>query len=182
MWKFMAHAQLAAVAALTISAIGARTALTAVPDHLSAPPQNARHLQVFAVGTQVYACTAAADDPEAFAWRLKAPVADLLDGRGERLGRHYAGPTWEWNDGSTVVGRAVGRADAPSQAAIPLLLLQATDHRGPGALAPVTYIQRLETVGGTAPADGCDASAADTEQAVEYAATYVFFVWRGGAE
>jgi hypothetical protein len=47
--------------------------------------------------------------------------------------------------------------------------------QGDGQLASVTYIQRIETVGGNAPTDGCDQSAADVEQPVPYTATYVFY-------
>jgi hypothetical protein len=129
----------------------------------------------FATGTQVYTCTAPVDEPERFAWTFKAPEAALQNETGEQVGTHYAGPTWEGNDGSRVVGEVVARTDAPAPDAIPWLLLKAKSTAGRGVFSTVTYIQRLETTGGVAPADGCDHSAAGVERAVPYTATYAFF-------
>jgi len=42
----------------------------------------------------------------------------------------------------------------------------------------VTYIQRVDTVGGQAPADGCDKSRAGSEAPVDYQATYYFYAER----
>jgi len=42
----------------------------------------------------------------------------------------------------------------------------------------VTYIQRVDTVGGQAPADGCDKSRAGSEAPVDYQASYYFYVPR----
>jgi hypothetical protein len=42
-----------------------------------------------------------------------------MNGQGKRIGGHYAGPTWEANDGSKVVGEVLQRADAPRPGAVP---------------------------------------------------------------
>jgi hypothetical protein len=55
------------------------------------------------------------------------------------------------------------------------LLLKAKANDGTGVFSTMTYIQRLETVGGMAPTEGCDRSAADAEWAVEYTAIYAFY-------
>jgi hypothetical protein len=39
----------------------------------------------------------------------------------------------------------------------------------------VTFIQRVNTVGGSAPATGCDATAQGTQLRVPYTASYLFF-------
>ena len=49
----------------------------------------------------------------------------------ERVGTHYAGPIWESNSGSTVVGTVRERCTTDSNA-IPGLLLQAVSTDGPG--------------------------------------------------
>jgi hypothetical protein len=99
------------------------------------------------------------------------------------VGGHYAGPTWEANDGSKVVGEVVERANAAGPGAIPWLLLKARSNDGPGAFRTVTYVQRLETAGGVAPTEGCHQSAAGAERAVEYGATYTFYgTYYGDAE
>ena len=64
---------------------------------------------------------------------------------------------------------------APDTTDIPWLLLQAATHVGAGAFAPVTFIQRLSTEKGPAPATGCDAAHVGTEVLVPYAADYFFY-------
>lgn len=68
----------------------------------------------------------------------------------------------------------VERANAPEAGAIPWLLLRSKGNDGTGAFSTVTYVQRLETVGGVAPADGCDQSTIGLEHAVTYRSTYTF--------
>lgn len=86
-------------------------------------------------------------------------------------GKHYAGPTWESKDGSTVVGAKVAAFTA-EPTVIPELLLQAVSHTGDGRMSEVTYIQRLDTVAGLAPATGCDATTVGASARVDYTATY----------
>ena len=46
---------------------------------------------------------------------------------------------------------------------------------GSGPFEGVTYIQRVNTMGGVAPKAPCDASAAGQRQTVSYSADYVFY-------
>ncbi len=126
-------------------------------------------------GTQNYECKA--NDKGGFAWAFVAPQADLFSPQGAKMGTHGAGPFWLALDGSKVNGSVKARADAPTGTAIPWLLLGAQSTGGVGVLTAVTHIQRINTVGGTAPADGC-ASAADVGKQVRqpYTADYVYFV------
>jgi hypothetical protein len=146
----------------------------AIPDNLTLPRQSVELFRTTASGVQVYVCSARADLPGTYDWVFKAPEADLWNAAGQKVGRHYAGPTWEGMDGSKVLGEVVERASAPEAGAIPWLLLRAKANEGAGAFSTVTYVQRLETVGGIAPADGCDQSTLGIEHAVEYQATYAF--------
>ncbi len=155
--------------------VGAQSGSTTVPESLKVPDGNVFLFTTFATGTQIYVCAAQADNPDAFAWTFKAPDAELWNESGEQVGTHYAGPTWEGNDGSRVVGEVVARADAPAPGAIPWLLLKAKSNAGRGIFSTITYIQRLQTVGGVAPVDGCDRSTAGVEHAVPYTAVYAFF-------
>jgi hypothetical protein len=43
----------------------------------------------------------------------------------------------------------------------------------------VTFIQRLATIGGNAPADGCNAGTVNAEAPIDYSANYYFYT--GGA-
>jgi hypothetical protein len=146
-----------------------------IPDTLKVPSGNVGLFETFATGTQIYVCTERTDAPGMFAWTFRAPEAVLLNDAGQQVGTHYAGPTWEGNDGSRVVGEVVARADAPAPGSIPWLLLEAKSNTGRGIFSTVTYIQRLETAGGVAPADGCDRTAAGAERAVPYTAVYAFY-------
>jgi hypothetical protein len=146
-----------------------------VPANL-APPAGAVLLFDFhARGVQIYTCAAKPDDASAFVWTFKAPEAQLFNRRGEMVGHHFAGPTWQGNDGSAVAGTVLEHADAPDAGSIPWLLLGAKDRAGHGAFSTITYIQRLDTVGGTAPAEGCAADHAGDEVRQPYEATYAFF-------
>jgi hypothetical protein len=151
----------------------------AIPESLSVPSSEKRVLEAHATGYQIYACSAKSDG-SGFEWTLKAPEADLFDGAGKKIGRHYAGPTRESVDGSRVVGEVKARVDAPDGNGIPWLLLRAKSTAGKGVLGDVASIQRVATVGGKAPAEGCDQTHLGAENRVAYTATYNFYA--SGAE
>ena len=103
-----------------------------------------------------------------------APEADLYDERGNLIGRHYAGPTWQaTGDGSKVVGTVKTRADAPESGAIPWLLLSTKSVGGSGYFSDVTSIQRVATHGGVAPGSACPHDGLVAR--VNYTADYHFF-------
>jgi hypothetical protein len=68
-----------------------------------------------------------------------------------KVGIHYRGPTWESNSGSKVVAARLFGC-SPDPTAIPWLLLEAVSTTGPGIFSSVTYVQRVNTTGGLAPA------------------------------
>ena len=146
-----------------------------VPANLAVPSGQVLLLEASAKGVQIYGCQTAANNPSAFEWTLRGPEAVLMNARGEPIGRHYAGPTWEGNDGSKIVAAARESANSPDPQAIPWLLLEARSNDGAGVFSAVTYVQRLATVGGRAPATGCDQAHIGDEQRVDYTATYVFY-------
>lgn len=146
-----------------------------VPDSIKAPASEEIVLQVHATGFQIYVCQVSANHQ--FSWTLKGPEAELSDVNGKPVGSHYAGPTWKHFDGSEVVGRVVGRVDAPEEGSIPWLLLSATGHTGTGMLSRVTSIQRINTTGGQPPSH-CDESDCGAETRVPYSAHYYFYAPR----
>jgi len=123
-------------------------------------------------GVQIYIC---ARTPAGFAWRLTGPEADLFDAYGHKAGHHFAGPSWQANDGSTVTGEIIASSVAPDLSAIPWLLLRAKSHTGTGVFDPVQYIARIRTRGGLAPHQACDAAHAGARQKIGYSATYILF-------
>ena len=123
-------------------------------------------------GVQIYRCT---PKPNGFAWTLQAPDAQLRDASGAPAGRHFAGPSWQALDGSTVQGKAVAAGSQPGAGAIPWLVVEVTSHSGAGIFADTAYIVRSHTAGGVAPATGCDKTRADGAVRIPYTATYTFF-------
>jgi hypothetical protein len=144
-----------------------------LPAALALPAGERPALELQARGTQNYECRPKQDAPEQYEWAFVAPEADLLDGTGKRVGKHYAGPTWESvDDGSKVVGKVKAKADAPDPDAIPWLLLVATETSGQGMFAGVKSIQRTDTQGGKAPAGACQPGGEALK--VPYRAVYRF--------
>lgn len=146
-----------------------------VPAALQVPAGQKLTRMLHATGVQIYQCKASVKDPSRFAWVYQEPKADLSDRTGKDIARHYAGPTWEADDGSKVVGDVVARADAPGPNAIQWLLLRSKSNTGKGVFSKVQSIQRLNTIGGLAPQDSCDASHADQRTRVAYSADYYFY-------
>jgi hypothetical protein len=153
-----------------------RLSVPVVPDTIKVSPTDTLSFAAHAKGVQIYECRARKDDATQYEWVLKAPEADLFDGRGKKIGRHYGGPTWESGDGSKVVGEVKGSEPSTDANGISWLLLGAKKHEGEGVFSRVNSIQRLETVGGKAPAGGCDQSSLGKELRVPYSAVYYFYV------
>ena len=123
--------------------------------------------RAYAVGDQIWGWNGTS-------WVLLRPEAVLYADRNHRgvIGVHYAGPTWESTSGSFVRGTVLERA-FPDADAIPWLKLQAVDSDGPGIFDGVTFIQRVNTVGGVAPALPGDFPG--QEARVPYTAEYYFY-------
>jgi hypothetical protein len=131
------------------------------------PEGNKVAFSTYAEGVQIYRWTGTS-------WTLVGPDATLYaDAEGNGLvGIHYAGPTWESNSGSRVVGRVLKRC-TPDPTAIQWLLLEAVYSEGPGIFDRVTYIQRVNTAGGLAPSTP-GAFTGDVVR-VPYTTEYVFY-------
>ena len=133
-------------------------------------------LKAQASGVQIYTCKtnpSVGNAPQTYAWVFQAPEADLSGSDGGKLGRHYAGPTWEAADGSKVVGALLASVSSPGN--IPWLLLAAKSTTGKGTFSKVTYVERVFTAGGVAPQSDADAAHVGTQVRVPYTATYIFY-------
>ena len=133
-----------------------------------AAPGDTTVLTVHAVGQQLYDCKPGADGK--LVWTFNAPQATLtVDGKV--VGHHGAGPSWELDDGSSIVGKAVGNAPGANANDVPWLKLDVVSHNGSGKLSDVTTVQRINTVGGVLK-DSCDRQGAG--RGMPYSADYVF--------
>ena len=142
-------------------------AQTPLPAAIAAPGETAI-LMLHAEGAQVYECKSGADGT--LAWVFREPIATLISS-GKTVGPHYAGPSWEYGDGSAVVGEVTGTAPGSVAMDIPWLKLAVTSRRGTGVLSPATTVQPIDTVGGKL--DGA-CYKPGTYESVPYSADYVF--------
>ena len=179
--RLLAAATLAAVAALSLAqAVHAGPSAPEVPSTIAVEEGHKPFLVAHAVGVQIYSCNATSGG---FGWAFVAPRADLYGDNGQLVATHFAGPTWQAKDGSRVAAKLVDKVTV-DPAAIPWFLLSATSTSG-GAdgnrLVGTTFIQRIATVGGVAPAaSACNAGTAGTTAEVPYTADYVF--WKAFGE
>jgi len=154
-----------------------------VPEKLKPGANESLAMVTVARGVQIYECRASKERAGEYEWTFVAPEAELFDASGtKKIGKHYAGPHWESNDGSRIVGAAVKeRADAPVDGSIPWLLLSAKSVGPEGSFSRVTSVQRMHTVGGTPPKGGCFEAEAGTQVRIGYSADYYFFAPSGPA-
>ena len=152
---------------LLAGSLPAFAAETPLPAAIAAPGETIV-LSAHAEGAQIYECKMAGDDKPG--WAFREPIATLLVD-GKTVGRHYAGPTWEFSDGSAVTGKVAGNAPGTAPDDIPWLKLDVVAQRGSGVLTGATTVQRINTKGGKL--DGaCDKDGGF--RSMPYSADYVF--------
>jgi Protein of unknown function (DUF3455) len=180
-------------AALTTSFPQAASDITPppVPANLIVPDTFKAYFIGHALGTQNYVCLPSG---AAFKWTLFGPQATLFDDDNEQVITHFFSPnpvengviraTWQHSkDTSAVWGRAVETStdsNFVAPGAIAWLKIQIVGAQyGPDwgdKLTATTYIQRVKTAGGTAPATGCTVPAeVGNVLFVPYTADYVFY-------
>jgi hypothetical protein len=161
--------------ALLVTLLGAASAHASVkpptvPTDLQPPAGHTVFALGHAAGVQIYRCNGSA-------WALTGPRANLYDKNGNPKWTHSAGPTWQHKDGSTVVGQLYAPPVPITAGAIPWLLLRAAS-TAPGAdgdkMVKTTFIQRVNTTGGLAPAASTCTTAGATAE-VPYTADYYFW-------
>jgi uncharacterized protein DUF3455 len=152
-----------APASVAVRALAADSTVDdSVPPEIRVPPGNRLVAALDAQGVQVYTCTAGT-------WVFLEPVAQLSDASPAAI--HFRGPSWEsTRDGSLVEAATV--ASSPVAGSIPQLLLRETLTRGDGIFGSVSYVQRLDTVGGGKPSSAC---LNGQTKGVPYTAEYRFF-------
>jgi hypothetical protein len=177
----MIRTAIATAAVALIAACGSMTPMmpsysqAALPAAVQVPAGNKVAIETVGVGEITYQCSAKKDMAGQFEWVFAGPDARLLDRSGKQIGKYYGPPaTWEAMDGSKLT--AVQLAVAPNVAgSIPLQLVKGNPAMGSGAMQGVTYIQRVNTQGGVAPATPCAAGNLSAKQIVKYQADYIFY-------
>jgi hypothetical protein len=192
---FVAALIMASMTALPQPAYAAQITPPPMPGNIQVPAGHEPFLVGHAVGTQNYVCLPSSSG---VAFKLITPQATLFDGKDKQtqLTTHFfsANPSengtiraaWQDSIGTSTVWGEVKQGHASSDpafvapGAIPwLLVTQVGTQNGPSggdALTATTYIQRLNTTGGVAPATGCASPTDIGNQAfVPYTADYYFY-------
>jgi hypothetical protein len=169
------------IAAILLCAATAWTAQAAdnrapeVPHAIAVEDGNKVHFHGFGVGFQIYTWNGAS-------WGIAVPEATLYDEDGNAVAMHFGvfdvnggfvGPAWQSNSGSQVVGALPPAAIIVNMDAIPWLRLQALTKHGPGVFAHTTFIQRVNTTGGKAPAE--NGTFVGQVARIPYTADYFFY-------
>lgn len=166
------------VAALALAPLAAMSAhhAPAVPDSIKVPVGNKMVLETVGSGLITYECREKKDAAGQYEWAFAGPDAVLKDRSGKTVGKYYGPPaTWESNAGVKIT--AVQLAVAPSSTGnIPMQLVKANPTTGTGDWNGVTYIQRVATQGGVAPAAPCGADSKGKKEMVGYQADYIFWM------
>jgi hypothetical protein len=157
------------------AALAGCAAAPPAPGPLRVPADQSLIKQLHATGVQIYECQPAKKDPSQFEWAFRAPEANLATKGGRVVGKHYAGPTWEANDGSRVVGEVIASSPSPAPNSVAWLLLRAKATAGNGLFTQVQFIQRLNVVGGGVPVGGCRREQAGQQLRAAYTAEYLFY-------
>jgi Protein of unknown function (DUF3455) len=146
-----------------------------LPDAVKVPDGHQVSMQTVGVGRITYECREKQAMPGQYEWAFVGPDAALNDRSGKQVGKYYGPPaTWESMDGSKVTATQVATAPAAA-GSIPLQLVKANPAMGSGVMNGVTYIQRVDTRGGVAPAMACDMAAKGRQEVVNYQADYIFW-------
>lgn len=135
---------------------------------IEVPDGNKVAFHAYARGVQIYRW-------DGNSWVFVAPVATLFADPefNSQVGTHYAGPRWESNSGSIVRAANPVRCDLDPANNVPWLRLEAVSTEGHGIFSSVTYIHRVNTDGGVAPA--VPGSSVGESVWIPYTAEYVFY-------
>jgi hypothetical protein len=160
---------------ITITILAALLTPAAFAQGVDVPAGHSLSMTALGAGELAYECKAKAAMPGAHEWVFVGPTAVLYNKTNmSPIGKYYAGPTWEAADGSKATGKQLAVSPSPTAGNIPHQLVQAMPAEK-GAMSGITYIQRMNTKGGVAPADVCDASTLGTKKMVKYEADYLFY-------
>jgi hypothetical protein len=150
---------------------------SAIPDSLQPPDGNKFFLQTFARGVQIYQGQRNPAKPSELVWVNIAPLASLYAKPNfvDLLINHFAGPSWQFvkgpfKDEKVVAKKLKGFTQDPT--AIQWLLLQAVDSLSTPH-NPVSFVQRICTQGGLAPATL--PTFVGQLDSIPYTASYLFY-------
>ncbi|HZZ92619.1 MAG TPA: DUF3455 domain-containing protein [Usitatibacter sp.] len=133
-------------------------------------------------GVRVYECRQALTDPDRFHWAFVTPDATLNDpASGHDVATARAIDQWNSMIDLSSVSAVLRATQESSPGDLPWAYMRAIPTSPDGMFAGVTSIQRVNTRGGAAPGNGCNADTAGSEARVPFTAEYYFYKRRGTA-
>jgi hypothetical protein len=167
---------------------GQRADLTqSIPPEIQVPPEAELFLVGHGFGTQNYVCVPSG---AGVAFTLFTPQATLFDDDLQQITTHFFSPnpeenntiraTWEHSRDTSMVWGAVTHQQVVREDSIAWLRVDvkgaASGPTGGNKLTPTKFIQRINTVGGLAPATECrGAKDIGNKAFVPYSADYLFY-------
>ena len=147
----------------------------ALPEAIKVPAGHAVAMETVGVGEITYECREKVAMAGQYEWVFVGPSAVLNDRGGKAVGRYYGPPaTWESMDSSKLTATQLAIAPG-APGSLPLQLVKANPVMGSGAMSGVTYVQRVDTRGGVAPAMACGMDSKGRKEVVKYQADYIFW-------
>ena len=124
-----------------------------------------------ATGTHVYECRAVQGG---YAWTFLNPDATLFEGT-RSIATHTSPSMWESStDRSSTSGRVAATQPA-GPGNLPWTLWRTQSSGDGGMFTGVTSVQRVNTVGGVAPAAGCGDTSVGSESRASFTADFYFY-------
>jgi len=161
--------------AMGIAAIAEPTGLQ---PRLRALPDEEPAFMLTANGVHVYECRAAPGRSGGYAWTFTNPDATLFEG-SRSIGTQSAPNLWESSSDRSSVSAVVQATQPAGDANLPWTSMRAQSASETGLFSGVTRVQRVNTVGGVAPASGCSEDSVGSEVRVQFSADYYFYKRRG---
>lgn len=171
----LAAAALLAACSTTAPPASTMFSQASLPAAIQVPAGNRVAMETVGVGEITYECRDKANAPGQTEWVFVGPSAVLNDRSGNKVGTYFGPPaTWASNDGSRLTATQIAVTPAGT-GNLPYQLVKANPAMGAGAMAGVTYIQRVALQGGVAPASACSPANKGERQIVKYQADYIFW-------
>lgn len=164
----------------------------AVPSNLVVPADQRAFLIAHAIGTQNYMCLPSASAPTGRAWTLVGPQATLFNERADQQLTHFLSPnpdeggvaraTWQHSRDTSAVWAVMDQSSTDAAYVAPGAIAwfrlrvvgKAEGSDGGGRITDTKWVQRVNTVGGMAPAaETCVDIGA--RKFIPYEADYVFY-------
>jgi hypothetical protein len=144
-----------------------------IPSRISLRANKKLLFKTMAIGVKIYRYCQG-EKSQRPSWTLVTQEATVLDAKGKKIGRHFDGATWKFDDGAIVVGKMPPKSDEKGIGKPYWLIFDVTEAIG-ARVKDVRYVKSIETTSGLPPVEGYKDDKIGDEQRVPYRAEYWFY-------